>query len=117
MIKLIKENTLAIKLDISEALSALGKVDGDITDIAFTIKNDKKDTDENALVYKTKVGGAITFTSPYYYIQVDPADYALIEVGRVYEGAIGIKYAGITKFIELELDDCKIRVEQDSIRS
>lgn len=119
MLTLTNENPATIKIDLSSALSILGKEPEDLTDVIFIVKNKPTDDDSAAiLTKKLTVSGEITLSGDFFYVNILPADYVDFEIGKSYKIGIGIKYTGLTKFLEVNIEDeqSKLSVKQDTIR-
>lgn len=118
MIELIKDNPISLEFDISQALTTLSMVIGDITDAMFVIKGKQQDTDETSLLSKTLAGGGITVSGNNLYVPLAKIDYTNLVPTNSYHIALGIKYDGLNNFLELDLQgEDRIRVKQDTIRA
>jgi hypothetical protein len=119
MLTLTNENPATIKIDLTSALEILGKTPVDLTDVIFIVKNKPTDDDSLAILNKKlSVTGEITLSGDFFYVNILPADYSDFEIGKSYKIGIGIKYTGLTKFLEVNIaaDESTISVKQDTIR-
>jgi len=117
MLKLVKQNPISIEIDITAALTTLGKTTDDITDIAFVVKTQASDADNDSVLIKKLSDDGIVLTAGKYYVPLVSADYADFTLGHNYSYAVGILYSGISNFLELTIDDNLIQVIGDYIRA
>jgi hypothetical protein len=123
-VDILYENELPIIIDISQSLANMGLTITQVTDFAFGAKVSATDSDESAVLLKTISGGGVTkdTQSNLFIVSLSASDYGVgkLELGKTYEIAIGIKYAGVTKFIEsneFKDADPTITIKQDFFRS
>lgn len=118
MLELVYENACDITLDLTDALTALNKTTGEITDVIFIVKNDASDPDTSALLEKKLSNAEITLQSgtSIYIVSIDDTDYTDLVIGKTYLVFIGILYNPLTKFKELEPTSGFLKVKQDGIR-
>lgn len=92
----------------------------DITEAIYMVKVSSADADSDALVTKTlgdgltKVAGT-TAEEDVITVQFSDADFLAMSLNEDYFVGFGIKIAGLTKYIEICLQDNRLRVIPDFI--
>jgi hypothetical protein len=118
MIELVLNNPYGLELDLSEALNTLELEPEELTDIKLAIKNRKRDLDSESKLIKSLLNEDIVLTDGKFYLYIDKPDYANLKAETVYHIAIGITYANLENFLELDLQgEDRVRILQDSIRA
>ena len=103
---------LAFQLD----LTAIGKTDTDIDDIYFSIKSDLTQ-DDDAIFFKTRSGGGITYSSGNILVKWASNEYDNITVGKNYKAGVFVKFVGDSNADENVDQTFELIVKQDFLRA
>lgn len=95
-------------------LSQYNKVEGDIADIIFLVKENPSDADADALMDKKQSLGDIAFTSPdIISVTWDSNEYDNFSIGQLYYAGLFIKFTGDSSFDENVDTIFRIKILQD----
>jgi len=113
----------SITIDVSTFLSDRGVLAGDITEVAYFIKVDATDLDEDAIVEKKLTLGEVVYIDPTVVVRLAVTDFGTtadkLQVGEIYKAKLGFlaPSKGWSKYLEGPLADNRVIIKQDFIRA
>jgi hypothetical protein len=116
----IKYGTPAMISITINNLNLVGNVFADITNVVFMLKRSAKDSDQEALLYKSTSNGGITLSSTKMNVAILSADFggSGLLAGATYLVAIGVEFNNSGVYLEDKDDGLnnRIRIIQDKVR-